>query len=97
MPLTGRGTTHAQRKGIVSGKERNQFSFLLLLEGPTSPFSCGTLVNLSTSTSRLFYQQTATKKHQIMGSSKTPTKTLYNGLSKLQLKHRIIDFINPEK
>ena len=59
------------KKGTVSTKERISFffsddrqsenTFLLLVDGPTSPFLCSTMVNLSTGISCLFYQQPTTK------------------------------------
>ena len=71
-------------------------SFLLLEKGPTCLCLYGTLVNISISSNRFFYQQLTAKKYQIMDPLKTITKIPYNGLSKLQLKYRIIDIINRE-
>ena len=76
--VCGYTTPSRKKKGsrsfsVVTGEVKTFKSFLLLVEGLTCPFLCGTLVNLSTRSSRFCYQQS---------TNKTP----YNGLSKIQLK-----------
>ena len=45
----------------VTVELKTPISFLLLVESHVSVFLCGTLVNLSTGSSRLCYQQPTTK------------------------------------
>ena len=83
-----RGHSYVKRELTRQRKETRSLSavssevttpFLLLVEGTMRPSLNDALANLSTCSSRLFYQRPITIKHQIMDSSKS------------QLRHHITD------
>ena len=79
----------------VIGEVKTLKSFLMLVEGLTCLFYVARWLTLP-EVAAVALTGNPRLKTLNNGLIKTTTKTPYNGLSKLQLKYRIIDIINPE-